>query len=334
VTAAATSPPTALVTGAHGFIGSHLVDALLARGARVRALVTPWGSLERLGGAADRIEVVRADITSDPLDEAIRDVEVVYHTAARVAEWGPDDPFVRTNVLGTERLVCAAEAGGVRRFVHVSTVAVHRYRGYRDADPREAPLDGDLNAYARSKAAAERVVAAAGELEWTIVRPGLWPIGPRDTTMPRLLGAMRSGLMPLVDGGRAALNTVAVANFVDALLLAATVPAAAGRVYLIADDGAPTWREALGEVAYQAGLAPRWLSLPGAMVAPVAAGVEGLWRMAAPQSPPPLSRYAAALMRRDLHFSDRHARDELGYRPRATWREGVRRAVEAAMRPP
>jgi 2-alkyl-3-oxoalkanoate reductase len=317
-----------LVTGAHGFIGSHLVEGLLAAGHRVRALVSPWGDLANLSRVLDDVEVVRGDIAlPGGLDAACAGIETVFHAAARVAEWGPWEPFHRTNVLGTEGVLRASERADVRRLVLVSSVAVHRYRGYREADPRRAPLDGDLTAYARSKAAAEAVVARATALEWVIVRPGVWPFGPRDPTLPRLLQALRAGVFPLVGGGRSVLNTAFVVNLVDGLILAGTVPAAAGRVYVIADDGMPSWREALAELAHLVGAQPWWLPLPAPLAAAAGAATEAAWRTAWPSRRPPIGRYAASLMHHDLHFSIDHAREELGYVPRVPWREGLRRSV-------
>jgi 2-alkyl-3-oxoalkanoate reductase len=318
----------ALVTGAHGFVGSHLVEGLLAAGHRVRALVSPWGDLANLRRVLDEVEVVRRDITvPEGLEAACAGVETVFHAAARVAEWGPWTPFQRTNVLGTEGILRAAERAGARRLVLVSSVAVHRYTGYRDADPRPAPLDGDLTAYARSKALAELVVGRARGIEPVIVRPGAWPFGPRDPTLRRVVRALRSGVFPLVDGGRSVLNTAYVDNLVDGLILAGTVPAAAERVYMIADDGMPTWREVLSELARLVGAAPLWLPLPAALALAAGSVVEAAWRKVRPDRPPPIGRYAAALVRHDLHFSIRHARDELGYDPTVPWREGLRRSV-------
>jgi 2-alkyl-3-oxoalkanoate reductase len=319
----------ALVTGAHGFVGSHLVEGLLAAGHRVRALVSPWGDLTNLSRVADDVEVVRGDIgLPEGLEAACAGIETVFHAAARVAEWGPWEPFHRTNVLGTEHVLRAAERADVRRLVLVSSVAVHRYRGYRDADPRSAPLDGDVNAYARSKAAAEAVVGRASGVEPVIVRPGVWPFGTRDPTLPRLLRALRGGVFPLVGGGRSVLNTAFVGNLVDGLILAGTVPGAAGRIYLIADDGMPTWREALAELARLVGAHPWWVPLPGPLASLAGAATEAAWRTAWPSRRPPIGRYAASLMRHDLHFSTGHARDELGFVPGVPWREGLRLSVE------
>ena len=96
----------------------------------------------------------------------------------------------------------------------VSSVAVHRYSGFRDADPRLRPRDGTINAYARSKIAAENTLRGAG-LETVVVRPGLWPFGPRDPNFRRVAEALKKGMFPLVDGGHAILNTAYSENLVN-----------------------------------------------------------------------------------------------------------------------
>lgn len=319
-----------LVTGAHGFIGSHLVEKLVAEGADVRALVSPWGRLDNLQHVRDRIEVTPADLTKpESLSGVCTDVDLAYHAAAKVADYGPAEPFFRTNVAGTENLLREAERARVGRFVLVSSVAVHRYRGFRDADPRTLPLDGDINAYARSKVAAERAVQAAG-LETVVVRPGLWPFGARDPNFEKVAAAIKRGAFPLVNGGQAVLNTAYAENLVDGLWLAGTVPAAAGRTYLVADAGRPTWQELFTELARRLGAPPPRLSLPGWLSEPLGETVEracGLLR-----EEPPLTRYRGALMRRDVHFSPFAAQAELGYEPRVSWQEGLRRTVASLNR--
>ena len=129
-----------LVTGAHGFIGSHLVEKLVAEGASVRALVSPWGTLENLSAVQGKIDIVRADVSEpESLTGVCDGVNLIYHAAARVADYGPATAFRRVNVEGTNHLLREAERANVTRFVLVSSVAVHRYTGFRDADPRALP---------------------------------------------------------------------------------------------------------------------------------------------------------------------------------------------------
>ena len=327
----------ALVTGAHGFIGSHLFERLLGAGFGVRALVSPWGSLKNLE-AVQGLELLRADITNEDRLKGVCDgVDVVFHAAARVADWGPWEAFHKTNVLGTQNLLRKAERAGVRRFVLVSSVAVFPYTGFRNADARlltrEAGGVRGGAAYARSKIAAEDRVMGAGReggLEGVIVRPGLLPFGPRDANLERVVGALKRGLLPLVNGGRAVMNTAYVENLVEGLLLAGTVPEAAGKSYVIADAGGVSWRDFFGTLAELLDVPKPRLSLAGALPSAAARPVETLWAALAPESEPPLTRYRAELMRRDVHFSLQHAFDELEYRPQVTWREGLARTVAAS----
>lgn len=323
-----------LVTGAHGFIGSHLVEKLVAEGAYVRALVSPWGTLENLASMRDRteIEIVRADVGEPAsLSGICNGVDLIYHAAARVADYGPAAAFARTNVAGTENLLREAERAGVTRLVLVSSVAVHRYTGFRDADPRTLPRDGTINAYARSKVAAEDALRAAqaraAQLETVTVRPGLWPFGPRDPNFRRVAEVLKKGRLPLVAGGRAVINTAYVENLVDGLWRAGTVPQAAGNVYVIADAGTPSWRELFAELARILGAPEPRLSLPGWLSEPLGETVERAYGSVRPGLEPPLTRYRGALMRRDVHFSLTHAQTELGYHPTVSWQEGLARTV-------
>ena len=317
-----------LVTGAHGFIGSHLVDKLLAEGASVRALVSPWGQLENLAGVLDRLELVRADITQPETLRGVCDgIELVYHAAARVADYGPESAFWQVNVQGTKNVLREAERAGVKRLVLVSSIAVHRYSGFRDADPRLRPRDGTINAYARSKIAAEDMLQRVG-LEAVVVRPGLWPFGPHDPNFRRVAEALKKGMFPLVGGGHAVLNTAYSENLVAGLWLAGTVPQAAGQTYVLADAGAPTWQDVFSELTRLLHAPEPRLSLPGSLTEPLGEAVERVYGFVGSREPP-LTRYRGALMRRDVHFSTAAAEHELGYRPEVSWQEGLARTVAA-----
>jgi 2-alkyl-3-oxoalkanoate reductase len=321
-----------LVTGAHGFLGSHISEHLLAAGHQVRALVSPWGTIGNLGGIleAQAFEVHRADLSREGALAGVCDgMDAVVHAAARVADWGPWDAFYQTNVVGTGRLLAEAARAGVRRFVLISSVAVHRYSGFRDADPRTVPRDNVSNAYAHSKIMAEDLVREAGALEGVIVRPGLWPFGPRDPNFRRVARALEQGLLPMVGSGDSVINTAYAENLAFGVRLALERPEAAQRTYVIADEGMPTWRELLTELAQLLGERPPRLRLPGTPTKALARGVEVTWGALFPGNEPPVTRYRAGLMTHDVHFSIRHAVEELGYRPLTSWREGLRRTVGA-----
>ncbi len=321
-----------LVTGAHGFLGSHISEALLAAGHQVRGLVSPWGDTANLAAVLKHpgFELQRADLSQDGAVAGVCDgIQSVVHAAARVADWGPWDAFYQVNVVGTERLLDEAVGAGVRRFVLISSVAVHRYRGFREADPRTLPRDNVRDAYAHSKIMAEDLVVGATGLESVIVRPGLWPFGPRDPNFRRVARAVEQGLFPMVGSGDSVINTAYAENLALGVRLCLERPEAAQHVYVIADEGMPTWRELLGELARLLGERPPRLRLPRTPTRALASGVEATWGALFPRNEPPMTRYRADLMARDVHFSISHAVDELGYRPAVSWREGLRRTVGA-----
>ena len=132
-----------------------------------------------------------------------------------------------------------------------------------------------------------------------------------------------------MDGGRAVVNTAYVENLVDGLWRAGTVPRAAGNAYVIADAGAPSWKEVFSELAQILSAPAPHLSLPGWFVEPLSETVERAYALAAPEAEPPLTRYRGALMRRDVHFSLSAAQRDLGYTPTVSWQEGLERTVES-----
>jgi len=325
----------ALVTGAHGSIGSYLCEHLLASGHSVRALVSPWGELDNLVGVLDHpnLSLLRADLTrAESLRGSAQDVEVVFHAAARVAEWGPWEAFFETNVRGTENLLGEAKRAGVKRFVQVSSVSVHRYTGFRDADSRALPRDGNVNAYAVSKRLAEDLVLAAEGIETVIVRPGLHLLSPRDPLLKRQARTLKRGLLPMVNGFHTVVNTAYVGNLAHGLSLAGTVPGISGRSYVVADAGSPTMREVFNLMAELLDAPKPWFNLPGPAAAALGRSVEASWTRFLPGRKPPLVYYMAYTVLRDVHFSIEAARSELGYEPTFSWQEGLARTVAALER--
>jgi nucleoside-diphosphate-sugar epimerase len=215
-----------LVTGATGFVGSHLAEALrrrgdevtvLARSARKAAALTPLG-----------VVVVEGDLHgAAALARAVEGQDVIYHVAGMVAA-RDETEFLRANQEGTRNLVAAAEASGRPRFVFVSSMAA--------AGPAALgrPLDGSepsrpVTAYGRSKLAAEQAVAGSA-LPWTIVRPPT-VYGPRDREVLKVFRIARLGLAPVFGGGGQELSAVHGGDLADALVAAGAAPAAAGKTY-------------------------------------------------------------------------------------------------------
>lgn len=226
----------ALVTGGTGFVGSHLIEQLRARGDDVVALCRPGSNrklLENIGA-----EVRYGDLDdSASLEAACAGCDVVYHCAARVEIVGAWDAFQRTTIDGTRRLVSAAGNAGARRFVLVSSCGVYHPRlmaaGQTINEFTESPDPPEWFPYAKAKLAAERVVRElAPPMEWTIIRLG-YLYGPRNRTMKSYLEpVMKGGIMTLLGDGSNPMALVYVADAAKAILLAGVTPAAAGKLLI------------------------------------------------------------------------------------------------------
>lgn len=322
-----------LVTGAHGYLGSAIFRAF--RGAKRTALVSPWGNTQAIATDLEMPDTteVRANLAeASDLTSLVAGHQVVVHAAALATDYGPWEAFKQVNVLGTKRLAQAAKRVGVRRFVFVSTVAVHRYYGFTNKAATEVPRNENGYAYARSKRLAEDALweLASNDFEVVVLRPGLWPHGAHDPSLGRIMHAMKTGWFPVINGGRAHLNTVSATTFANATKLAATVPAAAQQTWVISDAGKPTWREVFEVIANEMGVAAPRLNMPGWLLDVPATGIERVYGWLAPNSEPPLTRYRARLMRRSVHFAPEPAAKALGYELRP-WHETLQESVQGVL---
>lgn len=257
----------AVVTGSTGFIGSHLVDALLARGDTVRALVRP----ETPAAARDpRIESFQADLLDD---RSVRDSRVwegaaqVFHLAG-VTRGRTLSHFRAGNVFPTANVLAALAARPGKRphVVLVSSQAAAGPASSADTPVREGDRPVPVEAYGRSKLQAEQaVVRYRDDLPITIVRPAA-VYGPRDRDfLAAFRQASRRVALHAVPREHA-FSVVHVADLVAALLRAAERPAAAGRTYFVAGDAPITWGQLYDEVAAAAGSRPIQLQVPRSAV--------------------------------------------------------------------
>lgn len=216
----------ALVTGATGFVGSHLVEALVARGDAVTALVRSPGKAALLNALG--ITQVQGDLhNTAALRGAAAGQDIIYHVAGLTAARNEAE-FLHGNRDGTANLLAAArEAGGSPRFVLVSSMAAG------GPSPRGVPLTGSeppapVTQYGRSKLAGEAVVRA-GTLPWTIVRPPM-VYGPRDHEVLKVF-KLAGPLMPVFGDGSQELSAVYGPDLAQSLIAAGTAPATAGQIY-------------------------------------------------------------------------------------------------------
>lgn len=298
----------ALVTGAGGFIGSFVARGLIERGHSVRGLFLPGedaAAAERLG-----VEVFRGDLTKPETLSGVADgVDVVFHLATRVADWGGMKLFRAVMVGGTENLLSECRAG-VKRFVYFSSIAALGLGRDLKGVAEDAPRVVCGVPYCDTKGEAEDLVAGfCGEagIEYVIVRPAN-VIGPGSVWVTDVLDAYRRGPLPLIDGGKAPGAFVWVTNLADGAIAAAELPAAAGRTYHFRDDYLITWE---GYVRFMGGLVGKRPagSLPFSAAWKLGAALEALLSPLGIR--PPLTRLAAGVMGRDLDVDTARAKKEL-----------------------
>ncbi|HEV3275733.1 MAG TPA: NAD-dependent epimerase/dehydratase family protein [Terriglobia bacterium] len=310
-----------LVTGATGFIGGAVARRLLSEGRTVRAMARQpekAADLEALGA-----EVVMGDLgDEDLLERAAQGCAVVIHCAAQVTPADTRTAFEGPNVAGTENVLVACGKCAVKRFVHLSSVAVFGLPGagvITDASARGPAGE----AYSDSKFGAEEAVwsfCRARSLPFTIVRPSCvyGPGSPYWSIRP--LKSIRKGKMLIIAGGRGTFNYVYIDNLVDAILLATADDRALGDAFIVS-DGAATWHDFFGayeKMARRKGV--RSIPLPVAKV-----GLAARNLMCRFNHKSTIALRAINFMSGSAVFSQAHIEQTLGHRTRVNLEEGLRR---------
>jgi len=314
--------PRALVTGATGLVGSHIVELLLRQGWSVRGLARSDAARDALRSAgAEAVTGNLQDATS--LFAASRSVEVIFHAAAVITQRGGWEGYRRPNVDGTAAMIEAAAACGAR-LVHVSSVAVYgstgRYRAAGNRTSEDTPLGPlpERSYYARSKRESEAMVMDAhreGRIWATAIRPSVI-YGPHDRQLvPRMAKALRLGVMPLIAGGRSTLAVVHAANVASGAVLAATVDGAGGRAYNLTNDFDVTVRDFFRLAAEGLDSRVRFVSVP---LWAARAGLRAFKifdRTALGGKFAVASEGSLSFLSRDNPFTSERARRELGWSP-------------------
>jgi len=323
-----------LVTGATGLLGSHIAERLVEDDQKVRVLVRPTSDtryLDELG-----VEKVIGDLT-DPasLEAACQGVEVIYHAAARVGDWGPWNDFKIHTIDATRNLAQAAQKAGVRRFVHISSISAYgNPNGKNLVIDETAPLGVNMHRwsyYTRAKVIAEENLwrmHRQKQFPLTVIRPS-WIYGIRDrTSIARLHRMITTGRIKILGSGDNRLNTVYAGNIADACLLAARSEAALGQVYNISNDGVITQKEYLTLWAQAFGCPPPAKKVPYWLAYSLGFDCEVIGRLLHLKKPPFITRYSVWLMGRNVYFPADKARRELNWQSRVSYEQGIKMTAQ------
>lgn len=316
---------TILVTGGNGFVGRHLISALLDRGDGVRVLALPAEDTTWL--TTRGVEVHRGDVRlPDTLVPAMRGVTSVVHLAAMMDVWRPLRDYHAVNVTGTENVCRAARAAGASRIVHMSSSSVYGSAHRRPVD-ESCALEPMRDPYPLTKAAGDLAVQrmiADDRLPAVIVRPDQI-FGPGDHLhFGAMADRLAGGRGIIVGTGDNAVPLVFVSDAVAGILLALDAAKAIGQAFNISANRPVTQCQFLDAIAREIGARPARTHVPyralyamGYLAERIAWAVP-TWRR------PPVTRLGVAFLGSDTGFAIAKARRELGYEPHVDLLDGVR----------
>ncbi len=322
----------ALVTGASGFVGSHLAERLAAQGFEVFALMRKTSQDRNLSAVPHRrIEGSLSDEAS--LRRAVEGMDFVFHVAGAIQASGRD-AFFESNGEGTRRLVeaTAAHSSGLRRFVYVSSLAAGGPGDGKQARD-ESHLDQPVSNYGESKRQGElELLKFRDQLPVVIVRPPV-VYGPRDRGMFVIARTVSHGLMPLPPSGspdrKKYYSVVHVADLVEGIILAATAPSdafASGEVFYLSGDGVHHYEEMLQAMAEPLGVRPWKFGVPKIALVVAAHGLS--WVSSLTGKKFALSRDKLNEILPDYWVcSNEKAKTKLGFLPRVSLKEGMRETI-------
>lgn len=329
---------TVLVTGGAGLVGSHVLEALRARGERTRALVRERSRaiVEHFGA-----EAVVGDVTDAVTwERASQGVNAIVHAAALVVTRNSFEEFTRVNIGGTRLAIDAARRAGAR-LIHVSSVAVYGrtevYAAGKDGVTEDYPFQPlpAADFYARTKRSAEQLVqqeaARDGGLSAIAIRPNVI-YGERDQLFTRrLLANLKRRLLPQIGPGTNHLSCVYAGNVASAILAVIDAPAQPGfRAYNVTRDAPPllTQREFFATFAAVVGRRPRFIGVPVGLVRFGMAIWSTLLRVLFPGRYAGLGGAAISFILGENPYSTDRIRAELGWTPPFDTRTAIARSVQ------
>jgi nucleoside-diphosphate-sugar epimerase len=316
-----------LVTGGGGFLGQAIARQLLAKGHRP----TSFSRHRHPGLDALGVPQICGDVAdAGAVEDALKDRDAVFHTAAKAGVWGDFDSYVGTNVTGTQNVIAACRSCRVPFLVFTSSPSVVFDGGDMAGVDESAPYPARYHAsYPKTKAMAEQAVITATDqtLKTIILRPHLiW--GPADNHLvPRILA--RADSLRQVGDGSNRVDTIYIDNAARGHLLALEAlekdPSLSGRVYFISDDQPIGLWEMVNRILAAGGKPPVTRTVSPRAAYAIGAMLEWIYRRLHIAGEPKMTRFVARELATSHWFDITAAKRDLGYTAEVSIEEGLRR---------
>jgi len=316
----------ALVTGANGFIGSHLVEALLKNGYAVTCLVRKTSDLKWLRGLT--VKFAYGDCADrDSLYPAVKGMDYVYHAGALIH--APDwQTYYDTNTLGTENLVraCCEASPRLRRFVFVSSISATGSAAGRGILLNEQSECRPVSDYGKSKLLAERMLNAyKKEIPITIIRPPN-VLGTRQKELYSILKLLKYRLKPALGTKDKQVSFCFVHDLVRAMILAGEKDEAAGETYFVTDGNVYSWGEVLDLGAKILGVEPFVIRIPHGFICACCRLLE-FEAQISKRKPFFTRQQVKELRERYWTYDGSKIEKQLGFKPQVKLEDGLRETI-------
>lgn len=316
-----------VVTGGTGFLGKRLSEKLSEIGYDVTAL----GRNDRVGIELEKngIRYERVDLADKKkLNEIFRNVDIVFHCAAKSSLWGKYEEFYAANVIGTDNVIDAVKSNKVSRMVYVSSPTIYYdNEDFNDFNKVEKKPKKFINYYAETKWLAQEAVDRSyieGLNTISIIPRGIF--GPGDTSIfPRLLKINERVGIPLIKNGEHIIELTYIDNVVDALILCIeTKESNFGKKYFITNNERFVFKELIKAAFKEVNVKPKFKKKNYIALKVVATIIESFYKLFGIWKEPPITKYSVEILYRNQMFDITNSVNELGYKPKISVEDGIK----------
>ncbi|MCL1123435.1 NAD-dependent epimerase/dehydratase family protein [Shewanella surugensis] len=314
----------AIVTGATGFLGSHLVKYLENQGYQILALGRNKDKGLKLNSSQTRFKVVDLTLGSHVIN-AFETADVIFHCAAFSSAWGQAQQFYLANVEATRHVLNAAEYYNVKRCVYVSSTSVYfDFTDKFNIKENQVLTSGFVNEYAKTKYLGEQVMLnECRNTEVVIIRPrGI--IGEGDTSIfPRILALLNKGVFPLLNQGQALVDITYVKNVAHALFLAGSKPDLHQQCFNISNAQSMNVKTLIDTLIKHTNKSITFLPVAYPLLYGLAGTLESFAKIFNTKEPL-LTCYATGLLAKSQTLDISAANNMLGYQPLYSLEHGIK----------